>query len=92
MSWYAVMAGWAREYQLGRGGMGSLVTITEIDPIKALEAHMGDIFITCTGQTKVIREFLSKNYHNMEDKIYAVPREIDLSVANYALDAVNIKN
>jgi adenosylhomocysteinase len=51
-------------------GMGSLVTITEIDPIKALETHMdgfnvtrlsdvahiGDIFITCTGQTKVIRE------------------------------------
>jgi adenosylhomocysteinase len=171
-------------------GMGSLVTITEIDSIKALEAHMdgfnvtrlsdvahiGDIFITCTGQTKVIREehirkmkngailanaghfdveidvkyiysqdkspvtvrpnveainifdkkiyliskgrvvnlvgaeghppevmalsfanqllsiiFLSKNYHNMEDKIYAVPREIDLCVANYALDTMNIK-
>jgi adenosylhomocysteinase len=35
--------------------------------------------------------FLSKNYHNMEDKIYAVPPEIDLSVANYALDTMNIK-
>jgi adenosylhomocysteinase len=171
-------------------GMGSIVTITEIDPIKALEAHMdgfnvtrlsdvasiGDIFITCTGQTKVITGehirkmkngailanaghfdveidvkyiysqdkspvtvrpnveainifdkkifliskgrvvnlvgaeghppevmalsfanqllsiiFLSKNYHKMEKKIYAVPREIDLRVANYALDAMNIK-
>jgi adenosylhomocysteinase len=43
-------------------GMGAIVTVTEIDPIKALEAHMegykvsrlapacqyGDIFITCT--------------------------------------------
>jgi adenosylhomocysteinase len=51
-------------------GMGGIVTITEIDPIKALEAYMdgydvrrladvaeiGDIFITCTGQTKVIRK------------------------------------
>ena len=27
----------------------------------------------------------------MEDKIYAVPPEIDLSVANYALDTINIK-
>jgi adenosylhomocysteinase len=51
-------------------GMGAIITITEIDPIKAIEANMdgfnvkrlsdvvsiGDIFITCTGQTHVIRE------------------------------------
>ncbi|HEY6405189.1 MAG TPA: adenosylhomocysteinase [Nitrososphaeraceae archaeon] len=51
-------------------GMGAVVTITEIDPVKALEAYMdgydvkrlidiaesGDIFITCTGQTNVIRK------------------------------------
>jgi adenosylhomocysteinase len=51
-------------------GMGGIVTITEIDPIKALEAYTdgydvkrltdvaetGDIFITCTGQTNVIRQ------------------------------------
>jgi adenosylhomocysteinase len=51
-------------------GMGALVTVTEVDPIKALEAHMegysvkrlsdvadnGDIFLTCTGQKHVIRE------------------------------------
>ena len=51
-------------------GMGAIVTITEVDPIKALEAHMdgfnvqqlsrvsniGDIFITCTGHCHIIRE------------------------------------
>ena len=51
-------------------GMGSKVIVTEIDPIKALEAHMegydvmpmsqaaklGDIFVTCTGMTSVIRK------------------------------------
>ena len=56
-------------------GMGAIVIVTEIDPIKALEAHMdgfdvkplsdiapdGDIFITCTGQIKVIgREHIKK--------------------------------
>ena len=61
---------------VGRGvasrchGMGSKVVVTEIDPVKALEAHMdgfevmpmaqaakiGDIFITCTGMTSVIRK------------------------------------
>jgi len=51
-------------------GMGAIVTVTEIDPIKALEAHMegyevrplatacmyGDIFITCTGSYRIIRK------------------------------------
>ncbi|MEK0321587.1 MAG: adenosylhomocysteinase [Nitrosopumilus sp.] len=60
---------------VGRGvasrfhGMGSKIIVTEIDPVKALEAHMdgfevmpmaqaakiGDIFVTCTGMTSVIR-------------------------------------
>jgi adenosylhomocysteinase len=171
-------------------GMGAIVTITEIDPIKALEAHMdgfdvkrlsnvaaiGDIFITCTGQTHVIRRehflkmknnsilanaghfdveidirylqsqdsspttirpnvecynilnkrvFLlckgrvvnlvgaeghpsevmdlsfanqllsildiSKNYLKMDNTVYDVPTRIDSTVANYALDAMNIE-
>ena len=61
---------------VGRGvaerarGMGGNVIVTEIDPVKALEAHMdgfqvmpmsqaakiGQIFITCTGMTSVIRK------------------------------------
>lgn len=60
---------------VGRGvaarmnGMGAKVYVTEIDPVRALEAHMdgyevlpmeeaakiGDIFVTATGQTGVIR-------------------------------------
>lgn len=61
---------------LGKGvaqrcaGMGAKILVTEVDPIKALEAHMdgfevltmkkasklGDIFITCTGMSDVIRK------------------------------------
>lgn len=59
---------------VGRGvasrcrGLGARVIVTEVDPIKALEAHMdgydvmrmrdaakiGDMIITCTGQTTVV--------------------------------------
>lgn len=59
---------------VGRGvasrcrGLGARVIVTEVDPVKALEAHMdgydvmrmndaaklGDMFVTCTGQTNVI--------------------------------------
>ena len=49
-------------------GLGARVTVVEVDPIKALEAHLdgfeamtikeaarqGDIFITCTGMKRVI--------------------------------------
>ncbi|MFL6391001.1 MAG: adenosylhomocysteinase [Nitrososphaeraceae archaeon] len=59
-------------------GMGAIVTVTEVDPLKALEAHIdgfgvrrlvhvaasGDIFITCTGQTDVIREEHIKRMKN----------------------------
>lgn len=61
---------------VGRGvaarcrGMNSRVAVTEVDPVRALEAHMdgydvmpmsraaklGDVFITATGMTGVIRE------------------------------------
>jgi adenosylhomocysteinase len=51
-------------------GMGAIVTVTEVDPVRAIEAKMdgfivsklsdaawsGDIFVTCTGQTGVIRK------------------------------------
>ncbi len=60
---------------VGRGvaarcrGMGAHVIVTEVDPVKALEAHMdgygvvpmsaaapaGDIFVTCTGMARVVR-------------------------------------
>lgn len=60
---------------VGRGvaarcrGMGARVIVTEVDPVKALEAHMdgfdvmpmsraarsGEIFVTCTGMASVIR-------------------------------------
>ena len=59
---------------VGRGvaarcrGMGSRVVVTEVDPVRALEAHMdgydvmpmsraaplGDVFVTCTGMTGVV--------------------------------------
>ncbi len=63
--------GWVgKGVSLRARGMGAIVTITEIDPINALEAHMdgfnvkrlsdvaniGDIFITCTGSSRIITE------------------------------------
>jgi adenosylhomocysteinase len=61
---------------VGRGvaqrsrGMGARVIVTEVDGVKALEAHLdgfevlsmkeaapkGDVFLTCTGQIEVLRE------------------------------------
>ena len=62
-------------------GLGAKVTITEVDPIKALEAHldgfnvqrlrdvlpMGDCFITCTGQRDVISK---KDFNLMKNGVF----------------------
>jgi len=63
--------GWVGKGVASRfSGMGARVIVTEVDSIKALEAHMdgfdvmkmdqaakiGDIFVTCTGMTSVIRK------------------------------------
>lgn len=59
-------------------GMGARVIVTEVDPLRALEAHMdgfevlpmeeaareGDIFATFTGNKSVIRD---EHYENMKD-------------------------
>ena len=71
--------GWVGKGVAARArGMGASVTVTEIDPVRALEARMdgfavtkladaaahGDIFITCTGQTGVIRR---EHFRKMKD-------------------------
>jgi adenosylhomocysteinase len=63
--------GWVGKGVASRArGMGASVTVTEVDPVRAIEARMdgfavmklsdaaqaGDVFITCTGQTSVVRK------------------------------------
>ncbi|MEM2139456.1 adenosylhomocysteinase [Nitrososphaera sp.] len=71
--------GWVGKGVAARArGMGAAVTVTEVDPVKALEARMdgfsvmplahaakhGDLFITCTGQTDVVRK---EHFEAMKD-------------------------
>ena len=73
--------GWVGKGVAARAkGMGAIVTVTEVDPIKAIEARMdgfevmplldaasaGDVFITCTGQTSVIRQ---EHFLKMKDAV-----------------------
>ncbi len=77
----AVVAGYGwcgRGFAMRARGMGANVIVTEVDPIKALEAAMdgfrvmpmaeaapmGDLFCTVTGDTKVIRE---EHFRRMKD-------------------------
>lgn len=63
--------GWVGKGVASRfAGMGARVCVTEVDPVRALEAHMdgyevlpmsracrtGQMFVTCTGMTGVIRK------------------------------------
>lgn len=71
--------GWCgRGVAMRAKGLGARVVVTEIDPVKAIEAHMdgfdvmtmdcaaqvGDIFVTVTGCNKVISE---RHFQNLKD-------------------------
>ncbi len=71
--------GWVGKGVAARArGMGAIVTVTEVDPVRALEAKMdgfevttlseaaphGDLFVTCTGQTGVVRK---EHFAKMKD-------------------------
>jgi len=72
--------GWCgRGFAMRARGMGAIVTVTEIDPIKALEAAMdgfsvmpmaeaaevGELFVTLTGNKNVIR---AEHFRKMKDR------------------------
>src|SRR5712691_10130218 len=54
--------GWCgRGVAMRAKGMGAHVIVTEVDPLRALEAEVGDIFVTATGDKSVIaREHLER--------------------------------
>jgi adenosylhomocysteinase len=82
-------------------GMGAIVNITEVDPIKAIEAKMdgfevmpmldaasaGDVFVTCTGQTCVIRK---EHFLKMKDAaILANAGHFDVEIDTNSLYAIS---
>jgi adenosylhomocysteinase len=81
-------------------GMGAIVTVTEVDPVRAIEARMdgfmvsrlsdaapsGDIFVTCTGQTGVIRK---EHFLKMKDgAILANAGHFDVEIDADALRSI----
>jgi adenosylhomocysteinase len=77
-------------------GLGATVIVTEVDPVKALEAHMegfgvmsideasskGDIFVTCTGSRDVIREEHFRNMKNRAILCNAGHFDVEIDVKN----------
>ncbi len=82
-------------------GMGAQVTVTEVDPVKALEARMdgyrvmpmseaarlGDVFVTVTGDINVIRK---EHMLNMKDgAIIANSGHFDVEIDKVALKRIS---
>jgi adenosylhomocysteinase len=55
------------------------------------EGHPPEVMALSFANQLLSIIFISKNYNKMKNTVYTVPSEIDLSVANHALDAMNIK-
>jgi adenosylhomocysteinase len=93
--------GWVGKGVVSRArGMGAIVTVTEVDPVRAIEARMdgfvvsrlsdatptGDVFVTCTGQTGVIRK---EHFLKMKDgAVLANAGHFDIEIDCGALYAI----
>lgn len=94
---------------VGRGvasrfrGLGAKVVVTEVDPLKALEAHLdgflvmkmsdasqiGDVFITCTGMKDVIRK---EHIEVMKDGVFlANAGHFNVEIDVKALEMVSLE-
>ena len=71
-----------RVYLIGKGRIANLV---------AAEGHPPEVMALSFANQLLSILFLSKNYHSLENKVYNVPPEIDISVAHYAVEAANLK-
>lgn len=96
--------GWCGKGVASRAdGLGAQVVVVEIDPHRALEAHMdgyrvmnmkeaaaaGDIFVTVTGNTRVIRE---EHYRHMKDgALLANAGHFDVEVCIPDLERLAVK-
>lgn len=88
-------------------GMGAKVIVTEIDPVKALEAHLdgfevmsmddaayiGDYFVTATGCESVIR---GRHFDHMKDNVFLANAghfdvEIDLCQLQTMTDKIELR-
>ncbi len=103
---YVVVAGYGwcgKGVAMRAKGLGAKVVVTEIDPIKAMEAKMdgfevmnmleaariGDIFVTVTGCNKVIRK---EHYEVMKDgAILSNAGHFDVEVWKPDLEAVAVE-
>jgi adenosylhomocysteinase len=93
--------GWVGKGVASRArGMGATVTVTEVDPVRAIEAKMdgfsvsrlsdavpsGDVFVTCTGQTGVIGK---EHFLKMKDGVVlANAGHFDVEIHTGALYAI----
>src|SRR5438477_5133623 len=77
--------GWCgRGLALRAKGMGADVVVTEIDPLKALEATMDGYRVMPASEA-------AKNAKKLEKKVYPVPAEIDREIARLKLRAMGVK-
>lgn len=91
--------GWCgRGVAMRAEGLGARVIVTEVDPIKATEAHMdgftvmpmsdaaqvGDVFVTVTGNKKVVAE---EHFAHMKDgALLANAGHFDVEIDKFALE------
>ncbi len=79
------------EYELKDGRRVCLIADGRLMNLAAGQGHPAEIMDMSFAVQALSLEYLVKNHQKMENKVYAVPNDIDVKIAEHKLDAMGIK-
>jgi len=78
-------------YKLENGNLVNLIADGRLVNLAAGQGHPVEIMDMSFAIQALTAEYLSRNYKNLENKVYPVPPEIDSDVARIKLKSMNVK-
>jgi len=79
------------QYHLPDGRRINLLGEGRLINLAAAEGHPPSVMDMSFANQALSLEYMIKNADNMQNKVYAVPREIDIDIARIKLDAMKVK-
>jgi len=79
------------QYHLPDGRRINLLGEGRLINLVAAEGHPPSVMDMSFANQALSLEYMIKNADNMQNKVYAVPREIDIDIARIKLDAMKVK-
>ncbi len=79
------------EFRLKNGKKIFLLTEGRLINLAAAEGHPSEVMMMSFGNQALCTDYIIKHSKELEAKVYEVPKEVDLKVANLALEGLDVE-